>query len=85
MKILTTADWHLRNSESYGDYNSSGVNSLFVEKLRVINDILDKAEELKSHLVIGGDMLDESILDSITLYYTSAIMKKMQNIKEVIL
>jgi DNA repair exonuclease SbcCD nuclease subunit len=75
--IVTTADWHLRNDDSYGSYDSFGVNSFLIERLRVCQNIIDIASTLEALLLIAGDMINNTIVDSITLYYSSRIIKSM--------
>ncbi|HEC72376.1 MAG: metallophosphoesterase family protein [Candidatus Thorarchaeota archaeon] len=78
--IVTTADWHLRNNDSYGSYDSFGVNSFLIERVRVCTEIINKAAALSAHLVVAGDMLDNNVVDSITLYYSSSIIKMMNEV-----
>jgi DNA repair exonuclease SbcCD nuclease subunit len=82
MNIVTTADWHLRNNDSYGVYDSHGVNDFLRERIRICEIIINEALELNAHLINVGDMIDDTIVDSITLYYSSMLVKKM---KELIL
>ena len=85
MKIVTTADWHLRNSDSYGVYDSSGVNDFLIERVAVANEIIDAAYKSDAHLVIAGDFLDDRVVDSITLYHSSYLAKELNNVKATIL
>lgn len=84
MKIVTTADWHLKNNDSYGVYDSFGVNDFLIERVDICEQIISDAIKHKAHLVIAGDMLDDKMIDSITLYYSSKIVKKMSQVPIVI-
>jgi len=75
--IVTTADWHLRNNDSYGSYDSFGVNSFLIERVRVCQEIINVASALEALLLVAGDMIDNTVVDSITLYYSSGIIKHM--------
>jgi len=75
--IITCADIHLRNDDSYGVYDSNGVNDFLVFRYNAVREIIKKAIDLKSHLLIAGDFLDNRILDSHTLYYASKLVKLM--------
>lgn len=80
MNIVTTADWHLRNNDSYGVYDSHGVNDFLKERIRICELIIKKALKLQAHLVNAGDMIDDTIVDAITLYYSSMLIKKMKGL-----
>lgn len=85
MHVVTTADWHFRNTDSYGVYDSFGVNDFLIERVRIAKEIIDEAYKLKGHLVIAGDFIDDRIIDAITLYYSSAVVSAFSNLRATIL
>jgi len=84
-KIITSADWHLKNSDSYGVYDSAGVNDFLLFRSETAKRIIQSAIDLDGHLVIAGDMLDDKVVDSVTMYYASQLVKMMQNTKLTIM
>lgn len=85
MKIVTTADWHFRNSDSYGIYNSSGVNDFLIERVNIGMEIINMTRRLDAHLVIDGDFIDDRIIDSITLHYSSYIISMFNKLRATLL
>jgi len=85
MKIVTTADWHYRNTDSYGVYNSSGVNDFLLNRVDISMEIVNKVRNLDAHLLIAGDFIDDRIVDSITLHYSSYIISMFNHLRATIL
>lgn len=76
MKIVSTADWHMKNNDSYGVYDSSGVNDFLYERYNVGSRIITTATELDAHLIHAGDLIDDKVIDAVTLYYSSQLVKE---------
>jgi DNA repair exonuclease SbcCD nuclease subunit len=84
-KIITCADIHLRNDDSYGVYNADGVNDFLLFRFNAMKEIIERSIKENTHLLIAGDLLDNRILDSHTLYYASNLIKLMSKTKFTIL
>lgn len=85
MKTIVSADIHLHNSDSYGTYNRKGENSLLLSKVRAVDEIIDATADCNGHLAIAGDIINDRMVDSATLFYLTKLVNKMKKLKLTIL
>ena len=45
MKIITTADIHLRNDDTYGKYNEKGLNDFLLYRYKMMSNIIKKSRQ----------------------------------------
>ena len=83
-KIITTADIHLRNDDSYGIEDDRGVNDFLIRRYEATKKVIEKANRKNAHLLIAGDFLDSKLVDSHTLYYSSMLIELMSMLRFVI-
>jgi len=83
--IITSADWHLRNSDSYGVFDHDGVNDFLTYRVSAARQTIQSAIDCGGHLVIAGDMLDDKVVDSVTMYHASELVRMMQGTRLAVL
>ena len=69
--IVTVADVHMMNHWTYGKYNGSGVNSDLERKYFILKEASDVANSIGAPLVLCGDLIDQRVVDAVTLHYVS--------------
>lgn len=69
--LVTISDQHMVNNNSYGKYNSIGVNSDLEDKFYTMQEAVDVASIINAPVVSIGDLLDQRQIDGITSDYTS--------------
>jgi DNA repair exonuclease SbcCD nuclease subunit len=69
--LVTISDQHMTNNNSYGKYNSIGVNSDLEDKFYTMQEAADVASCIGATLVATGDLLDQRQVDGITSDYVS--------------
>lgn len=84
-KIITLADVHLRNDDSYGIEDDRGVNDFLIRRYEATQRAIVTAKKKKAHLVIAGDFLDSKLVDSHTLYYSSMLIEQMRALRFAVL
>ena len=85
LPIVTVADIHLRNDDSYGVYDESGLNDFLTIRCNAAKQAIKCARSLGAHFIVAGDFLDSRLVDSPTLYYSSKLIKMMCKLRFVIL
>ncbi len=69
--LVTISDEHAENTNSYGKYNSIGVNSDLEDKFYTMQEAADVSSCIGAPLVSIGDLLDKRQIDGITSDYVS--------------
>jgi DNA repair exonuclease SbcCD nuclease subunit len=85
MRLVSTADWHLRNCDSYGSVDSLNVNEFLMRRVQAAREIISVASKKDHCLAIIGDFVDDVLMDGVTLYYSSMLIKMMSEINNPVL
>lgn len=73
--LVTISDSHLMNHWSYGKYNERGINSDLITKFLILKEALLLSEKTYSPFIFCGDLLDQRVVDGVTLEYTSSFIR----------
>jgi len=84
-KVLVSADWHLRNNDGYGKITANGVNDFMKWRVKSVRDMIKKAKKIGAHLIVAGDIIDDRLVDAVTLDYSSKLVSEMASISFSIL
>lgn len=84
MKIVTTADWHLRNDDPYGDTDDNHVNEFLKHRYEVCKKIIGFAEKLDAQLVVAGDVFNARLVDGISLAYGARLAAQLPRLRQAI-
>lgn len=77
--LVTIADVHLCNDSSYGRMEE-GVNTDLKEKVQVFVEAADVARALECPLVVAGDLIDQRVVDAVTLEQAAMCFASYDNI-----
>lgn len=75
MKLISSGDWHLSNSYTFGTINRDGINTFLLKVYDAFITMINDAIKYKAVLCICGDLFDAVSLDPVTLKIFHKILK----------